>query len=209
MIGLTMSGILRVAALVLIANSVLVVGPAMGERFGRFEGSVQVEWLDDGRYMKTISKISYIDPQGRAWVVPAGIKTDGASTPQASWTMYPPYAGKYRKAALIHDYYCEIKTRSWEDTHDMFYSALRASGMDALNSNIMWGAVYMQGPRWQVGKKRSLRMPAEALTPAQAQQDFELMADWIRKAKPSRRQIAQAISEGKFQKTSTAPDSGK
>ena len=187
-----------IATIALVAGSILTIQTAIAEEFGRFEGSVQVEWLDDGREMKTISRVSYIDPKGMEWTVPVGTKTDGASTPQATWSMYPPYAGKYRKAALIHDYYCEIRTRSWRDTHNMFYNALRASGMDSLNSKIMWSAVFMQGPRWEVGTKRSLPTQSAELAPEQAKQQFEMLADWVRKKNPSREEIEQVILKGRI-----------
>ena len=196
MIGSAMSGKLYFAAVFLAVSSFFVAGAAVSEQFGRFKGSVQVEWLDDGREMKTISEVSYIDPEGVSWTVPVGTKTDGASTPSATWSLYPPYAGKYRKAALIHDYFCEIKTRSWQDTHNMFYYALRASGMDGLHSKIMWSAVFMQGPRWDVGTKRSLRTRSAELTPEQATRQFEMLADWVRRENPSRQEIERAILEG-------------
>ena len=197
MIGSIMSGKLYFTAFFLAVSSFFVSGASMSEQFGRFKGSVQVEWLDDGREMKTISEVSYVDPKGLVWTVPVGTKTDGASTPSATWSLYPPYAGKYRKAALIHDYYCEIKTRSWQDTHNMFYYALRASGMDSLHSKIMWSAVFMQGPRWDVGTKRSLRVRSHELTPEQATRQFQMMADWVRRENPSRQDIERAILEGK------------
>ena len=190
-----MLGRLYLATLLVITSSSVFCGSAMSEQFGRFEGSVKVEWLDDGREMKTISRITYIDPNGLTWTVPAGTKTDGASTPKATWPMYPPFAGKYRKAALVHDYYCEKRTRSWEDVHNMFYFALRASGMDVVNSKIMWSAVYMHGPRWVVATKRSLHIQSDELTPEQAQKQFEMMADWVRKTNPSRREIERAIQD--------------
>ena len=203
--GSAMPGKFYFATLFLVVSSLFVTGSAMSQEFGRFKGSVQVEWLDDGREMKTISEVSYIDPEGVSWTVPVGTKTDGASTPSATWSLYPPYAGKYRKAALIHDYYCEIKTRSWRDTHNMFYSALRASGMDALNSKIMWSAVFMQGPRWEVGTKRSLPAKTDELTPQQATRQFEELAEWVRTKNPSREEIERAILDGEIQARAEKP----
>lgn len=41
------------------------------------------------------------------WVnVPAGYLTDGASVPQALWSLIPPW-GAYGQAAVVHDMLCE------------------------------------------------------------------------------------------------------
>jgi hypothetical protein len=68
-----------------------------------------------------------ISTPGLEWNVPNGYKTDGASVPAALWALYPPFTGSYRSAAVIHDYYCDNKERSWQDTHKVFYFAMRAA----------------------------------------------------------------------------------
>jgi hypothetical protein len=60
-----------------------------------------------------------------------------------------PFSGKYRKAAVIHDYYCEERVRSWEATHKMFWEAMLAAGVGEKKAEIMYSAVYLHGPRWQ------------------------------------------------------------
>ncbi len=38
------------------------------------------------------------------YVAPAGMRTDGASIPRFAWRLIgPPLAGRYRRAAIIHD----------------------------------------------------------------------------------------------------------
>jgi hypothetical protein len=50
--------------------------------FGRFKGSVQTEWLSDGRHMKLLTDFAYIDPDEREWLAPKGAQIDGASIPR-------------------------------------------------------------------------------------------------------------------------------
>ena len=94
--------------------------------------------------------------------MPAGAKTDGASIPRILWLTYPPFTGKYRQAAVVHDYYCQLRSRTWKDTHKVFYDAMRTSGVPEKTAKIMYGAVYGFGPRW--GTRSEQRAPAAERT---------------------------------------------
>ena len=102
-------------AIVLIAAAALLLGagPASAEpAYGHFVGKFVAEFGADGRKVKLIEPYGFVDPDGMHWDVPAGYETDGASVPAALWAFYPPFTGAYRSAAVIHDYYCDSKTRS-------------------------------------------------------------------------------------------------
>ncbi len=64
---------------------------------------------------------------------------------------------------MIHDYYCDRKERSWQDTHQVFYYAMRAANVDEKTAKIMYGAVYLFGPRWGPGT-----LPGQHAAPIQA-----------------------------------------
>lgn len=49
----------------------------------------------------------YTDDKARHIVVPKGFKTDFASVPRICWSVFPPY-GRYAKAAVVHDFLCEV-----------------------------------------------------------------------------------------------------
>jgi hypothetical protein len=84
------------------------------------------------------------------WAVPSGAKVDGASIPRGLWTIFgAPFTGKYRKASVVHDHFCDSKTRPWEATHRAFYDAMLASGEDIVRAKLMYYAVYRFGPRWE------------------------------------------------------------
>ncbi len=95
--------------------------------------------------------------------MPAGAKTDGASIPRILWVTYPPFTGKYRLAAVVHDHYCQQRSRRWKDTHKVFYEAMRTSGVPEKTAKVMYGAVYGFGPRW--GTRSDQRAPAAESIP--------------------------------------------
>ena len=74
---------------------------------------------------------------------------DGASIPEAFWSFIGgPFEGKYRNASVVHDFYCDTRTETWEDVHMVFYNGMRAAGVDPITAKIMYSAVYNFGPRW-------------------------------------------------------------
>ena len=158
---MTVRPLLTAAALLALA-----VSPALGETyFGHFIGKFVADFSDDGsgRKVTLMEPYSFVDPFGQEWDVPSGYKTDGASVPTALWALYPPFTGNYRSAAVIHDYYCDTKARSWQDTHKVFYFAMRAANVDEKTAKIMYGAVYLFGPRWGPGT-----LPGQRSAPVKA-----------------------------------------
>ncbi len=156
------------AALIAVALLAASGGAAFAEAsFGRFVGKFVAEFEGDGRKVTLIEPYAYVDPTGLEWDVPAGAETDGASVPSAFWALYPPFTGNYRSAAVIHDYFCDTKKRSWQDTHKAFYFAMRAANVDETTAKVMYGAVYLFGPRWGPGTAPGQRNAAIQATPAQ------------------------------------------
>jgi hypothetical protein len=94
---------------------------------GKFRGRVVAEWIEenDHRRMKLTEPFEFVDPRGRRWSVPSGIIVDGASIPQVFWSIIGgPFEGPYRQASVIHDRFCDTRTRSYADVHHMFYEAM-------------------------------------------------------------------------------------
>lgn len=117
-----------------------------------FEGQVVVEWLvEEGRDrdMRLLEEFTFIDQAGKRWKVPKGTVIDGASIPRLFWTMIgPPFVGKYRRASVVHDYYCVVRTEPWQAVHRMFYEASRSAGVAVIKAKIMYAALRAAGPRW-------------------------------------------------------------
>jgi hypothetical protein len=112
-------------------------------------GELILKPLNDGQNMMVVKPFGFVDSQARTWETGNGSITDGASIPRVFWSLVgSPYTGKYLRAAVIHDYYVKTKYRSWSLTHDVFYEAMIASGVDKQLALLMWAAVHRFGPRW-------------------------------------------------------------
>ena len=166
-----------------------------------------VEWLDDGRHMQLKRPFTYIEEGGHEWPVPVETVVDGASIPQVFWSMIGgPFEGQYRNASIVHDYYCDIKSRPWLATHRMFHAAMLCSGVSAVRAKIMYYAVYRFGPRWTHGPAAVVEafdmavaspavptpLPVEAFDAA----SFQVDAAWIRSADPEVTEI-EALADAK------------
>lgn len=116
---------------------------------GSYSGDCVVALLNDGRRVKLAAPFSYTDPQNQNWPVPADAIVDGASIPQALWSiMGGPFEGKYRAASVIHDWYCDVRTRPCKAVHRVFYDGMITSGVGQTQAKIMYYAVYKFGPQW-------------------------------------------------------------
>lgn len=120
---------------------------------GRFDPPApKLEWVTDGDedYAKLLEDFTYVDRAGFAWRVPAGYETDGASIPRLFWRVVGnPMQGHYRRAAIIHDFYCdERRTRPFWRVHYVFWEAMRTCGVGRFRAWVMWFAVRTFGPRW-------------------------------------------------------------
>lgn len=120
--------------------------------FGRFIGEVHTEWLvqpGEDRDMRLLQDFAYVDPDGKTWTAKKNAVIDGASIPDELWaTVGSPYTGDYRRASVLHDFYCDTRTEPHEAVHLMFYYAMRCDGVSAAQANIMYYAVRMFGPKW-------------------------------------------------------------
>lgn len=103
--------------------------------------------------MTLMESFEFIDATGRSWRVPSGVNVDGASMPKAFWSLIGgPFEGKYRNASVIHDHFCEIRKRKWQEVHKVFYEGMLASGVDSAKAYVMYKAVEQFGPRWDEPK---------------------------------------------------------
>lgn len=116
----------------------------------RFEGDFLVTLLNDGRDIRLESDLVFYDPNGVRWAAPKGAVVDGASIPKPFWGIVGgPLEGKYRNASIIHDWYCDKRTRTWQATHRVFYDGMIASGVGEVQAKLFYYAVLWGGPRWE------------------------------------------------------------
>jgi len=159
-------------------------GQAARAGAGRYVGTVQAEFGNDGRTMTLLQPLKYIDPAGVEWLAPKGAVIDGASIPQVAWSLIGgPFEGRYRDASVIHDVACVEKTRPWNAVHEVFYYAMLTSGVDPTKAKVMYAAVFHFGPRWSTRNAGGISggsmdvPPPKTLTPA----DFDALKATIEK----------------------------
>lgn len=102
--------------------------------------------------------------------------------------------GQHLKAAVVHDYYCETKSRPWEVVHRVFYEALIAAGVDWLSAKTMYAAVYQFGPKWLPGGGR-MRAVGKQLPDVEKQRRIKELRKWIEQENPSIEAIEQRVSK--------------
>jgi hypothetical protein len=183
----------RMFAMLLALGVFLVDSEAQSQNYGTFSGGLHFEWLKDGRNMRLLTPFGYTDPSGREWDVPPGAITDGASIPRVLWAFAGPFEGQYRDAAVVHDFFCVVRTRTWRDTHQMFYSAMRAAGVDAVTAKTMYGAVYYFGPRWGIGAASKGPGAEQGLTLEEEKQLVNNLRLWIEKSDPDIQDIDRQL----------------
>ena len=195
--------------ILLIAAAVAAIAPAAHAEtyFGKFIGKFVAEFDEEGggRKVTLMEPYGFIDPYGKEWNVPTGYKTDGASVPAALWALYPPFTGNYRSAAVIHDYYCDNKDRSWQDTHKVFYFAMRAAHVDETTAKVMYSAVYLFGPRWGPGTQPGQHSAPIQATPEQQEKVVKDLQALVDKDNPDLDVLLNEAKRIGLQETSALP----
>lgn len=116
-----------------------------------FPTNAQVELLPDGRSLRLEEDFAYIDPGKRVWVASKDSVVDGASIPQAFWSVTGgPLVGHFRNASIVHDEACKRRVEPSDDVHLMFYNACRCAGVPEYKSKLLYAAVYHFGPNWDL-----------------------------------------------------------
>jgi hypothetical protein len=148
----------------------------MASGFGKFIGDVLTRWLveeGDDKLMEILQDFTYEDPEAKRWTTPRGWKVDGASIPRPLWTIVgSPFTGDYRRASVVHDYYCDVRTEPSDLVHLMFYNACRAAGVGAFMANTLYYGVLAGGPSWKTVRVVNFDAAVERLPAGQAI-DFE------------------------------------
>src|SRR6266481_9849898 len=171
-------------------------------KWGHYSGYVEARWENDGRTMTLLSELRYTDPEGVVWIAPAGSVVDGASIPRSLWSlMGGPFEGKYRNASVLRDVAYDQRNRPWQDCDRMFYSAMRCSGVSAVEAKTMFYALCRFGHHWKFSIKRAKPVKFEGQLVARAEPipraipvnpvEINEARDWIQNADPSLEQIEQ------------------
>lgn len=127
----------------------LTVSP-QATKYGRFLSDPVVRLLNNGREIELLDDFVYVDPDETPWLAPKDSKVNGASIPQAFWSLTQgPLSGPFRNASIVHDVACERKKQSDEKVHRMFFYACLAGGVPESKAKLMYWAVAVFGPKWR------------------------------------------------------------
>jgi hypothetical protein len=163
-------------------------------KWGHYSGYVEARWENDGRNMTLLSELRYTDPDGVVWIAPAGSVVDGASIPRSLWSlMGGPFEGRYRNASVLHDVSYDQHTKPWPLCDQMFYNAMRCSGVGAVEAGTMYYGLRKFGRHWKAPKAVPVKVGEDIVARAEPvnQGDINATRDWIRSSTPNLQQIEQ------------------
>jgi hypothetical protein len=106
-------------------------------------GNLKVETAD-GKSFTLLEPFLFVRPNGEVIPVPAGAKSDGASTPSALWITLPPF-GAYWRAAFLHDHLYRETMLPKEECDDIFKEAMESLGVRWDDLNTLYEGVHLFG----------------------------------------------------------------
>jgi hypothetical protein len=138
----------------------------MPNEYGKFSGDPSTRWIEatngPDRTMRLLEDFSYTDPSGKTWLAPKDSVVDGASIPEALWTMVgSPYTGDYRRASIVHDVACKGASKAQRRKADrMYYYACLCGGCTKRQAIVQYlgvriGAWLPQVDRWKPLTRRA------------------------------------------------------
>lgn len=154
-----------------------------------FSADPRTRWItardQPDRGMELIDDFWFDDRSGRRWTAPKGLVTDGASIPQALWTLVgSPFTGDYRRAALVHDQACKLAASAAErrSADRMFYEACRAGGCPVRDAVLLYlgvriGAYFPGVAAWTTAVETVRPRMATSAGDDHVQRDFRCAAD--------------------------------
>jgi hypothetical protein len=188
--GLGNSKLFRLILAVVAAASCIAALPAGA---GGYTGRVVVELLDEIEYLhkfRLLEDFSFLDSHGKIWVARKGGIVDDESVPRELQILSGlPYVAEYRKAAVIHDYFCRTRSEPWKQVHRTLFDASVAEGVAEAQAKALYAVVYAGGWRWETresGCYRSCHAASESLAwrPAATATEIEPILQWIRQDAP-------------------------
>lgn len=98
----------------------------------------------DGLTCTLLAPLVYVAKSGDVITVPAGVTTDGASTPPVLWPTIPPF-GKYWLAAVMHDWLYRFSDKPKDECDSLFLEAMESCGVDDVTAHTIYEGVHLFG----------------------------------------------------------------
>lgn len=120
----------------------------------RFLSPLKALDLADGRSRRLLEPFRYRSALlDRVIEVPAGFVYDGASIPRPLWWLIgSPFTGRYRRAALVHDYLYAVHGCSREEADRVFLEAMDEDRVPKWRRWAMYRGVRLGGAGPWAGK---------------------------------------------------------
>ncbi len=146
--------------MILRINALVVMLFATSANAGEYLGDlvlkdVAEKYIGHGPYdpghteFELVESYTYVADNGTDYTVPIGSIVNGASIPKQVWSVVGgPWSGKYRNASVFHDYMTENQLLDSDTVHELFYEAMRSSGVGRVQALTMYYAVAAFGPTW-------------------------------------------------------------
>lgn len=153
-----------------------------------YSGRVVIELLDEIEFahrFRLLEDFTFIDPRGKHWIAREGGIVDDEAVPRDLLGISGlPYVGEYRKAALLHAYFCRTRTEPWQQVHRVLFDASLAEGLTETQAKGLYAVVYAGSWRWELAGSscyRSCHASAGPLVwkPAATTAEIEPVLQWI------------------------------
>jgi len=114
-----------------------------------FFGKVSFRFVQNGEALETLENFGFKDGKGVSWEVPKGTIVSGSAIPRTFWSVVgAPLDGQLAASSALFEYYATQRTRSREDTVQMFYESMKKAGVPDTKARILYTAVNRFGPIW-------------------------------------------------------------
>ena len=113
-----------------------------------FLNDLKITPLSDGKRWMVLDEFKYYSPLIRECIsIPKGFVTDFASIPRLplTWIVGSPATGKYRRAAVVHDYLYFKKETDRDICDKVFREAMEEDNTPSWKKNIVYSAVRLFG----------------------------------------------------------------
>ena len=159
-----------------------------------FSGKVVVELLDGIEFahkLRLLDDFAFTDAGGKVWLARRGGILDGESVPRELYSLGGlPYPPEYRKAAVVHDYFCRVRTEPWRQVHRTLFHASVAEGVSEIQAKTLYAAVYAGGWRWEPRGSSCYRschaaVASLAWKPAVTPAEVQPVLQWIEQNEPT------------------------
>ena len=161
---------------------------------GAFSGKVAVELLDGIEFaykLRLLDDFSFTDASGKVWLARKGGILDGESVPRKLHAVDGlPDPIEYRRAAVVYDYFCRVRTEPWRPVHRTFYEASIVEGVGEAQAKALYAVFYAGGWRWEQKGSSCYRachaaVPLLAWKPEATLAEVQPVLQWIAQDGPT------------------------